>query len=206
MPCSNCGAPIASSAIACVFCSQLLHPPASPEEEIRAVREQALVLNRLASAGNTGPDAMRFCWQSAYIPTTVEALRLGLLSAVAALPEVEDDAQAKALKVLVGAIHSRAAALADALCFHPDALEVTRQEAARHRRTIHDRGESLRVALRRENAFLAVCGCFLFGCFFAPVVGLLSNVALGALVFAAAFGFGFYARHVMLTKRPYVGP
>ncbi len=102
---------------------------------------------------------MRFCWQSAYIPTTVEALRLALLSAVAALPEVEDVDQAKALNVLVGAIHSRAAALADALCFHPDALEVTRQEAALHRRTIHDRGKSLRVALHAMPPSLPACCC-----------------------------------------------
>ena len=200
--CSGCGAPAGASP-ACEFCGRMLRQPASAEDEIAAVRAQSQAVLRLAGDANTRPDAMVLFWQSAYIPTTVEALRLGLQATMAALPAVSVYDQAKQQKELVGIVHSRAVTLAEALRFHPEAPEITRQEASRYRRTIHDRGESLRIALAKDSALGIIMGAAIFGSAPAFMVGINVGTLAGWAAYIAILLLGLLGRHLKLAKRPF---
>jgi len=100
-------------------------------------------------------------------------------------------------------VHARAVTLVEALRFHPQAPEVTRQEAARFRRVVFDRNEEFRVALRRDDANTVEVGALGLGMLIGLIVGMASHWVVGLAFFTALLGAGFFVRQKMLEKRPY---
>ena len=198
--CNQCGAPSDVNAMACAYCGAAQRTPRTVEEELTMVREQGMAAQRLASQPNAD---MRIFWQGAYVPSTVEALRIALQATASALPEITDYQHALARQAEFGEVHARAVTLVEALRFHPQAPEVTRQEAARFRRVVHERKEEFRVALRRDNALGVVMSVGVFGSGIAALVGFNSNFAAGLTMYAALLALGFFVRHKMLEQRPY---
>ena len=212
-PCTGCGAPLSASP-ACEFCGRLARTPASADDEMNAVRVQALVLQRLATSSDTPAHTLHLVWQSSYMPTTFPAIRLALQSTMAALPTINDTQQAKQRRDLFVALQARATELNNALRFHPEGTDITRQESARNNRRIHDASESFRIAIKKniidEGTAISVSVGFIIAII--SIMNASSRAELqygtligGSLIGLVIAGIAIGTRFFTLRREPFRG-
>jgi len=151
--CPHCGAPVGPSRLACEFCGRVLRSPASIEDEMSLVREQAQAATRIATArGNQllgaltlggaqriqNLQALTQFWSTAFVPTTVPALLSALSLCAAGIPPANAWSAQTELP-LVMALASRAEVLEAALARHQQASPGDRAQAQHVRAMLTDR-------------------------------------------------------------------
>lgn len=170
--CSSCGAPTTPTQVACVYCGCVLRTPASVEDEMALVRQQADAATQIAtSKRNTAMSALTMgttntienfqtlaqYWGTAFVPTTVPALVSALNLCAAGVPSATANGVGT-VRALVTALATRAEVLETVLARHPEATAADRETARRVRELLDTRVRETDAAGRKEMKWLGRIG------------------------------------------------
>jgi hypothetical protein len=162
--------------MACTFCGRALRSPATVEEEMAMVRDQAAAAARLATAegnkllgtltmgGSTRIENLQNLaqfWSTAFVPTTVPAIVSALNLCAAGVPAATAW-DADHVRPLVVALSARADALDAALSAHPEATDRDRALGQRVRSMLADRLTATRAAGKRMWKGIGIAYAALF--------------------------------------------
>lgn len=139
--CRGCRAPVSSAQMACQYCGLAQRAPASVDDELAMVREQAEVARQLGSAKRPALEVVSLSnqptnealqaafWSTAFVPTTVPALMAALTACTVGAPTATADNSGR-VSPLISALANRGEALTGALRSHRDATAVDLEAAA----------------------------------------------------------------------------